>query len=313
MSINEIQSVTKAPFFCETCDYKTTIKFNMNKHLASIKHSNKINDVIKIHQCEQCMKVFNSRQSLHSHNKKPCSVKQQSIQPQTEKALLSMMEIIQNQNKIIEKTNEMMQKQTEQLTELKTTMASTPAQIVNNIVYDSSHKVVNNVQFNIKTYLKDTCSDAYNFEESLPKEIDIETILAFDEKKLTNRNLFTALVNGFWKGLPQIMRPIQATDLRRNTFFMKIGDEWLKSTTDIEMIKCQMNALKNPCFRPLLQLIKNDKGSNVETESTPKHLLALNAVNHFDDIFVDCLPQILPKTAIDRKLIGDGDNVYLSI
>ena len=97
MNINEINT---NPFHCSSCNYTARDKSNFKRHLTSIKHSNKMNNVIKIHQCETCMKVFNSRQVLYTHMKS-CSVKQPplSIQPQTE--IQPMMEIISKQIKTV--------------------------------------------------------------------------------------------------------------------------------------------------------------------------------------------------------------------
>ena len=305
MNINEINA---NPLHCSSCNYTSKDKSNFKRHIASVKHSNKMNDVIKIHQCDTCMKVFNSRQVLHTHNKS-CSVKQPppSIQSEISPEIIN---IIQNQNEMIAKQSEMVMLLHQQISELKTTIASAPAPVVQNIVYDSSRNVVNtqhvvnNIQFNLNTYLNDTCSEALNFNETLPKEIDAETVLAFDENKLTNRKLLIALMNGFWKGLPQTMKPIQATDLRRNTFYMKIDNEWLKSTTHMDRIKCEIFHLKKLCFGPIQAMMRNDKGGE---GSSSRHIDALKVVNSMEELFEDCLPQLLPKTAIDRKLIGNGE------
>jgi len=124
---------------CSSCNYTAKDKSNFNKHIKTIKHMNRINqnsDISKqreIYGCEQCSKICKTKQALSNHSKS-CSLKQQSIQPQTEKVLLSILEITQNQikvielqNEIIEKHNKMIEKQNEtimllyqQIKELKT-------------------------------------------------------------------------------------------------------------------------------------------------------------------------------------------------
>ena len=133
-----ISVVISNKLHCSFCNYTAKDKSNFNKHIRTIKHINGLNqnkDISKqceIYECEQCSKIYKTKQTLRIHTKS-CSVKQQSIQPQTEKALLSMMEIIQNQNKIIEKTYEIIMSIHQQIKEIKTKIDSTPAPIVQNI------------------------------------------------------------------------------------------------------------------------------------------------------------------------------------
>jgi DNA repair protein RadC len=297
MNINEINT---NPLHCSSCYYTSKDKSNFKRHIASVKHKNKMNDVIKIHQCETCMKVFNSRQVLHTHNKS-CSVKHQENK-QTQQAIHQsipneVLELLTKQTELIAKLTEKLEQQSQQ---------------PQKIVYDNSNNQVINIKFNMNTYLNDTCCDAYNFEDTLPSIIDEDVLLAFDDKKLTNRELYSKMINGFWKKIPQTKRPIQATDLRRNNYYIKTKGEWVKSNIEENKPKIldAIHQLKRLGIRTYQELYKANKiGDSDKCEiKAIKLLLAVGSIANWNDVFEEALPQILSKNTIDKKLIGDYDD-----
>ena len=72
---------TSTKFYCETCDYTASRKYNYELHLNSIKHKNNglttnvpssLVKISKTYNCQNCEKQFNDRAGLWRHNKK-CS------------------------------------------------------------------------------------------------------------------------------------------------------------------------------------------------------------------------------------------------
>ena len=287
MSIKE-----PSKYYCDICEYNAKTKFNLTKHYNTIKHLNKVNSFTKIHQCETCMKVFKSSQVLHTHNKS-CGVANEVVNEQTIQQTI--------QQSIPVEVLELLTKQTELIAKLSEKLENQPQQII----YDYSNNQVNqvNIKFNMNTYLNDTCSDAYNFEDTLPSIIEEDVLLSFDDKKLTNRELYSKMVNGFWKNIPQTMRPIQTIDLRRNKYYIKTNGEWLKNTIEENKPKILrgINKLTNVGFRTYQELYKSNKCGIKEM----KLIQSIGSIINWNDLFEESLPQILPKNTIDKKLIGD--------
>ena len=81
MEDNHLISTKKVLFFCEYCNYETSIKCNYDKHISTIKHKhnveNKLN-IIDINEnividkliCYNCNKSFNHRTTLWRHKQK---------------------------------------------------------------------------------------------------------------------------------------------------------------------------------------------------------------------------------------------------
>ena len=72
----------KILFFCEYCNYETSIKCNYDKHISTTKHKynveDKLNDIIDVNDniiikkliCYNCNKLFNNRTTLWRHKLK---------------------------------------------------------------------------------------------------------------------------------------------------------------------------------------------------------------------------------------------------
>ena len=81
MEDNHLISTKKVLFFCEYCNYETSIKCNYDKHISTTKHKhnveNKLN-IIDINEnividkliCYNCNKSFNHRTTLWRHKQK---------------------------------------------------------------------------------------------------------------------------------------------------------------------------------------------------------------------------------------------------
>jgi hypothetical protein len=73
----EIKQTFSKKYWCETCDYTTDKKYNLEKHFLTLRHlkTTNNNDFVgksskKLYICEKCEKVYNDRAGLWRHNKK---------------------------------------------------------------------------------------------------------------------------------------------------------------------------------------------------------------------------------------------------
>lgn len=267
--------------------------------------------------CSRCGKQNLSKKNISTHYKKGCNKKNlKDLKNETninkEKSDISIqtfMNIIAQQQKQISELMDQQKEMNELVKTLKDTTLTQPAQ---NIVYDFSQNIVN-VQFNIHNYLNETCSQAKNFEDSIPNKIDDDLLLEFDGTKTQNGKQLISTLNEFWKNIPQIERPIQTTDLRRNIFWFKTNNEWFKyiekTSTSIKFKKLLRDEFRTKFLKSYLN--KSNKNIikinlNEEVDDTKYNIDyrltdVMLCINVIDDLFLDKLHEILKFNKIEKK------------
>jgi hypothetical protein len=203
-------------YTCKKCDYNTCNKKDFNKHNLTAKHqkntiSTNFNqngilyeNIPKVYDCI-CGKIYKERSGLWRHKQK-CdgSTEKYKQTPQFDTNLI--IELL--------KQNQELQKSLIELSKEKS--------ITNN-----NNNVTNNKTFNLHVYLNEDCKDALNisdFVSSIKVELeDLEETgrLGYVEgvSRIINRNL---------GDLDQNKRPIQCSDLKRETLYIKDDDKWTK-------------------------------------------------------------------------------------
>ena len=214
-------------FNCFICKFKTSNKFNYNKHLMTSKHNKLIlanskmqSNNIKSEFFCLCGKKYQHQSSLCKHKKKcnffnnindnenniECEIIQHNEDNIDYKSLfLGMVQ----ENK---EFKELLKKQQEQISEL--------------IPKVGNNNINSNNKFNINLFLNEKCKDAMSMQEFL-KNLDI-----------TLKNLLTTKHKGIGSGINEIIteninklsiyeRPIHCTDKKRETLYIK-NDKWEK-------------------------------------------------------------------------------------
>ncbi len=193
---------------CNKCDYFTCRKSQYERHLATDKHQKLTNantelSKVPYHKCCNCNKIYKHKSSLCKHKLK-CEQSQQSMPnpvPQFDTNLI--IELL--------KQNQELQKSLIELSKEKCVTTN----------------ITNNKTFNLHVYLNEDCKDALNindFVSSIKVELeDLEETgrLGYVEgvSRIINRNL---------SDLDQNKRPIQCSDLKRETLYIKDDDKWTK-------------------------------------------------------------------------------------
>jgi hypothetical protein len=192
-------------YCCNICDYNTCRKSSYDKHLLTAKHQKKLQGDVKVAKsfninetsfiCKKCDKQYTSRNGIWKHNKVCNEV--------SEKELIVML-LKQNSELIMKMgTN-------------NTTNTNT-----------NSHNNNNNKTFNLQFFLNEECKNALNisdFVSSIKMDLDdLEKtgLLGYAEgiSNIINKNL---------NGLDQTMRPIHCSDVKREVFYVKNDDQWIK-------------------------------------------------------------------------------------
>ena len=214
-------------YSCECCKYITNNKKDYTIHLSTQKHA-KLNEIQhlttgfppkipKIYKCEFCDKSYKYRDGLWRH-KKVCDVVKKD--DPVDKDQLILMLIKQNsefQNMMMEQQNSMLEQQNSMLEVIKNG--------TNNTTTTNSHN--NNKTFNLQFFLNEECKNALNIEEFVSSikmdlnDLEITGTLGYSEgiSNIINKNL---------NCLDQTMRPIHCSDMKREVFYVKNDDQWIK-------------------------------------------------------------------------------------
>ena len=296
-------------FYCKNCDYKTSRKFDFNRHILTPKHKNTTfiqqnttkcvdfsNNVTNFF-CE-CGKIYSYRSSLYNHKKK-CAFffeKRAKTRKNENTIIIEKNEIIEetsnneitlsnnlifkllNDNKemreIIVKQQDHMMKQQEQITELIPKIGNNNNNVQNN-------------KFNIQVFLNEQCKDAINMTDFIKSiQVSLEQLDYTKENGLVN-GLSNVIIENMNKlGLYQ--RPIHCTDIKRETLYIKDDNSWEKDINKQKIKKaikdvstkqfCALNnwTKENPDFQ------NNDNKQNYYTHTLVA--IANNKENNQDKI-----------------------------
>lgn len=225
-----------AGFFCISCDFKCSKESDWNRHINTIKHANRHNgnnlktpgNNFTPKNAElicNCGKVYNSNSGLWKHKKKCGLVKSPDlpITDNNDNTFLTnlVLEVVKNNSEF----QHLLMEQTKQNHELQKQMLEVIKNGTNNNNTTNSHN--NNKTFNLQFFLNEECKNALNisdFVSSIKMDLDdLEKtgLLGYAEgiSNIINKNL---------NGLDQTMRPIHCSDVKREVFYVKNDDKWIK-------------------------------------------------------------------------------------
>ena len=210
-------------FECKLCDYITSKSSDYIKHIATVKHQNRANDTKSAtndttksqnYKCI-CKNTYKYKSGYYKHKKtcleKPINIDEPEL---TEKELIILLI----------KDNKALQ---EMVIEQSKNMMEICKNGTNNTTNTNSNN--NNKTFNLQIFLNEDCKNAMNISEfvsSIKMDLnDLETTgrLGYVEgvSNIINKNLNV---------LDQTMRPIHCSDAKREVFYVKSEDQWIKET-----------------------------------------------------------------------------------
>ena len=219
MSTEILQNSPKK-FVCNFCHYNTNNKKDFTKHLSTDKHKKRDNST-KVNKYQpippknpqqfdcKCGKVYKERSGLWRHKQK-CN-KQEC--PEL------------NANLVIEllKQNQELQKSLIELSKEKT--------VTNNSITNSNNKT-----FNIQVYLNEDCKDALNISEFV-SSIQLQLHDLEETGRLGYVDGVSQIITTKLNDLDATKRPIQCSDVKRETLYIKDENKWIKEDDKKEKIK----------------------------------------------------------------------------
>jgi len=224
---------------CEVCDFVTSKKSNLIRHLSTTKHLFETNEAEKKKKisttCMYCNKFLKSRTTLWRHNKE-CRNPINPINPinlgNVEKSVI--------QNKTVQNLLSKLEKKDKEQEKLWTAFNEQQKLLKQTIEQNS--KILprmgnnNNNQISINVILNEKCKNAMNLEDFVEKlQVSIEDLNYTKE-------------NGYVKGLSNIMvkhlknlepncRPIHCTDQNNMHFYVKEENTWEKDDKNKKVSK----------------------------------------------------------------------------
>ena len=251
-------------FQCLLCDYVSCSKKDFSKHLQTMKHlsnDQQCKEVLKtqkslnsptttyhhkIYNCI-CGKIYMDYSGLWRHKKKCFLEQNNNIEPTFSKKeeitdesiikllILEILKLKDNEKPIepiISKSEEISDKEIIKLlihenSEFKNMILELVKKDTLNITNTNSNN--NNKTFNLQIFLNEDCKNAMNINEfvSLIK-MDLN-----DLEKTGRLGYVTGvsnIINKNLSDLDQTMRPIHCSDAKREVFYVKTEDQWIKET-----------------------------------------------------------------------------------
>ena len=245
-----IKSILK--YSCIICDYNTSRKCNYDKHITTAKHINtifsnkkvaKVAKVAKISSkniCNICNNLYSDRSGLWRHKRKctkneTISINKPESQEQDTFTPNMFMEMMKQNNEL-----------TKQIIELSSKPTTTNNTTNNN--------------FNLQFFLNETCKDALNITDFI-KQLQVGTKDLEETGRLGYaEGISKIFINGL-KKLNVNQRPVHCSDAKRETIYIKDGDQWEKDND--EKVKLT-NAIRDIAHKNIEQI-------QVWTEQHPEY------------------------------------------
>lgn len=218
--INSSDSKSKYIYECIECKYKTVHRGDYKKHLATRKHKARTNTEGDDEKfiCG-CGRNYIHKQSLNNHKKTcPQQLLEYSEHKESEIDYKEMMTVLMKQNKqLISQIGEIIPK------------------IGNNNNTNSNNTTSNNVKqkFNINVFLNEECKDALTMNQFIDKiKVTLDNLIITKEKGIMEgiSNIFVENMNK----LSLYERPIHCTDIKRETVYIKCGDNTSNENKKVE-------------------------------------------------------------------------------
>jgi hypothetical protein len=236
-------------FNCETCDFYTSRKSQIERHFLTDKHlklTNTYQNVPQQNVCN-CGKIYKHRQSLYNH-KKNCNTfintntfNKINDEELSDKQLILMLlkDNSDFKNMMLEQNKSMME-------------------LVKNGTHNTNTINSHNKTFNLQLFLNETCKDAINLSDFV------------NQIKLSLNDLEETVTLGYAEGISKVfiknlddidynMRPIHCSDSKRETLYIKDNNEWTKDDDKKSNLTKAIKQVANKNIKQIYNEVKNGK------------------------------------------------------
>ena len=247
METKSIQKVADS-FACVICDYYTSKKSNITKHLLTSKHlaqsakkpdGNQNVSECGQYKCDICKKSYTNRSGLWKH-KKTCKTNEIITDEITNTIQTDV--IIPNENEIIlslvKQNSDIMKEQSDLknliLEIVKNGLINNTNNIQNMTNIQNNNQITNNKSFNLNFFLNETCKNAMNIDQFIDTiKLEVADFMHIGEVGFVQG--VSDIILKFLNSLDITLRPVHCTDKKREVFYVKDGDKWEKE--DVKRVK----------------------------------------------------------------------------
>jgi len=266
---------------CINCNYNTFSKRDYNKHLLTRKHQKTIEPEvctdIKPYYCV-CGNQYKYRQNLHTHKKscpvltKQCAAsknadKKTTLQEYTKEETTEIPECIATPAEPLSTVpTEILLKLIQQNAELIAKVQQPVTQtVINN--YNTTNR---NSTFNLNVYLNETCKDALSIDEFLDT-IHVKLMDLENSRRLGYSEGLSKIIINRLNEIDAHKRPIHCSDLKRETMYIKAGENWEKENEEKTNIKRAIKIIEHKTIRCIPEWIKTHPNciKSSHRDSTP--------------------------------------------
>jgi len=231
-SVNGVKSV-KNLFTCKICDYTTSNKQHMTKHLMTRKHrvltqgpalmtkKCKTSKSCIIRECPFCFKTFKTRSGKSKHVRK-CSNNTQDLQQKLEEANKKI--------KILEK---------ERIETLETVIAEQRSHIEDLKKHSAQTQNINtqnNNYINIQLYLDEKCKNAMPIMDFI-KDLQFKLTDINPERPASTIESLSKCITDKLEDMDETERPVHCSDAKRLVFHVKDASGWTKDVNNKKIDK----------------------------------------------------------------------------
>ena len=266
---------------CKSCDYVTRDKRDYTKHLSTGKHkmvTNGDNEPLDVFECE-CGNSYKHRQGLSRH-KKTCTFIEEFIEEEKTIAQNSggqdnelVMLLVKNQTDFQNLVVTQMTTQQQQINEIIPKIGNTNTMTNSNNTMNNTTN--NNNKFNMNIYLNEKCKDAMTLSDFI------------DNLKISDEDFETTRTEGIISGLTDIFTkelrnldvrklPIHCSDIKRETFYIKEENEWVKDDGKKSILSRAIDKAKGKANKFLPVWI--DDHQNCWKSESPYHTEWMNVI-----------------------------------
>jgi len=268
-------------YSCELCDYSTSRKSSIDKHLLSSKHKNRNflepkSCAPNTFECKKCKKIYSVRNSLWYHEKK-CNV---TLTPSVDVPIQDEVKTLSNLVIELIKSNADLQKQMFEVCKTSS-----------NINTINSH----NKTFNMQVFLNEKCKDAMNimdFVNSMTLELsDLEDVGEVGYVEGISKIIIRKL-----NELDIYKRPIHCSDFKREIMYVRDMDIWSKENSTFDKLRKAIKYVTKKNSDLLIPWIqKYPTGMNIEHPHNDIYMRLMNQAMGGRESFLESENKIIKK------------------
>lgn len=237
-------------YMCDLCNFKTHRKHNYQQHIETQKHREMME-----YKCEGCGKLYKHDSSLARHRNScdlifsnEIDIVKESIKelreniPSFKNVLTAVVETNnQFQNKIMDSNNQFVKS-------LIDNNKSTLENVINACITIDKNRSNCEDKFNLNNYLNKTCKDAVNIEDFVDNvDPNYEDVICVGKCGYVEGN--ASVIIKYLNALEQSKRPIQCSDVKRQTVYLKSGGKWEKDDEGLPRTAHAVNRICNKTYK----------------------------------------------------------------